>query len=157
MKKHLYGHLAVGLLAVALILLGGQPTSAWTGGGGFRGGFPGGGFHRMGFHHGGFHDGFFHHGFHHRHPFFFHHRCCFGSRVFVGVGIGAPLFYPYAYPYPVYSPPAVVEAAPPVYVQSEQQYWYYCRSAQGYYPYVKECPDGWLQVVPQPSPPPSPR
>ncbi|MDP2882045.1 MAG: hypothetical protein Q8N89_10720 [Azonexus sp.] len=31
-----------------------------------------------------------------------------------------------------------------------QQYWYFCKSAQGYYPYVKECPDGWQKVLPQP-------
>jgi len=84
-----------------------------------------------------------------------------GGRVFVGIGVGVPFWYPYPYfyPYPVYSPPVVVESSPPVYVereappQSQSQYWYYCQSAQAYYPYVKECPGGWLQVVPQASPP----
>ena len=85
-----------------------------------------------------------------------------GGRVFVGVGVGFPFWYPYpypypypyAYPYPVYSPPAVVQQSP-VYVQPEAQappppqYWYYCQSAQAYYPYVRECPGGWMQVVPQ--------
>ena len=27
--------------------------------------------------------------------------------------------------------------------------WYYCRDAKAYYPYVRECPSGWQQVVPQ--------
>jgi hypothetical protein len=89
-----------------------------------------------------------------------------GGRVFVGIGVGAPFWYPYpypyaypyAYPYPAYSPPVVVQQ-PPVYVQPESQapsrtqYWYYCQSAQAYYPYVRECPGGWMQVVPQASPP----
>jgi hypothetical protein len=35
--------------------------------------------------------------------------------------------------------------------------WYYCSNPQGYYPYIKNCPGGWLTVVPNvtpPSPPP---
>jgi hypothetical protein len=89
-----------------------------------------------------------------------------GGRVFFGVGVGVPLWYPwpypyaYPYPYPAYSPPVVVQSSPPVYVQREpspppQSYWYYCQASQAYYPYVKECPGGWLQVVPQTAPPPS--
>jgi hypothetical protein len=31
-----------------------------------------------------------------------------------------------------------------------QQYWYFCKSAKGYYPYIKECPEGWQKVLPQP-------
>ena len=34
--------------------------------------------------------------------------------------------------------------------ESQANYWHYCRSAEGYYPYVKECPDGWEQVAPTP-------
>lgn len=62
--------------------------------------------------------------------------------------------YPYAYPYPMYSPPVVVESSPPEYVEPEPrspQYWYYCQNPQGYYPYVTECPGGWVPVAPQPS------
>lgn len=86
-----------------------------------------------------------------------------------GFYFGIPLFprpyYPY-YPnyYPYYQPQIVpVPVSPPVYIersapQSAQQlpagYWYYCNSPEGYYPYIKECPSGWLQVDPIP---PSPR
>jgi hypothetical protein len=35
----------------------------------------------------------------------------------------------------------------------ETSYWYYCRNPQGYYPYVKRCPSGWMRVVPSPPPP----
>jgi len=88
-----------------------------------------------------------------------------GGRVFFGVGVGVPLWYPapwyYPYPYPVYSPPVVVESSPPVYVQQDapaqspqQAYSYYGPSSQAYYPYVRECGSGWLQVVPQTAPPP---
>ncbi len=66
--------------------------------------------------------------------------------------------YPY-YPYPYYAaPPVVVQQSPPVYVQPQapQQpaYWYYCPNSQTYYPYVKECPGGWLTVVPPGTAPP---
>jgi hypothetical protein len=52
----------------------------------------------------------------------------------------------------------VIIQEPPVYLQQEphqeeQGYWYYCRDSQTYYPYVKECPTGWMKVVPAPSPP----
>lgn len=104
------------------------------------------------------HHGFQHHGFHHsgfRHPGFhpgFHHHPFFGARVFVGVG---PVF-PVWWGAPVYAaPPVVVQQAPPVYVQDAppaQSYWYYCEGARAYYPYVQQCPGGWLKVVPSPAP-----
>jgi len=28
-------------------------------------------------------------------------------------------------------------------------YWYYCENPKGYYPYVKDCPYGWMKVVPE--------
>jgi hypothetical protein len=69
-----------------------------------------------------------------------------------------PPVYSYAPPVyvpPVYVPPAVVQQAPPAYAQQSAvaappppQYWYYCQDAEAYYPYVKECPRGWTQVVP---------
>ena len=68
---------------------------------------------------------------------------------------GAWYFYPApVYPYPdPYIPPAVVTPAlPPSLTQSPPQYWYYCPSAKGYYPYVADCPEGWRPVVPQTPP-----
>lgn len=73
--------------------------------------------------------------------------------------------YPYSYPYPYYNPPVIVvppeqPAQPQPYMQQQpqqptQQYWYFCRNPEGYYPYIRECPGGFLQVVPQTVPPPS--
>ena len=85
-----------------------------------------------------------------------------GPRVFFGIGVG-PVFPPYpVYPYPLYpypypAPPVIVEQPPPVIVQSPPpapppQYWYYCEDPKGYYPYVPQCPRGWMQVVPRTSP-----
>jgi hypothetical protein len=54
---------------------------------------------------------------------------------------------PYAVPYPVY-------VQYPAYGQAQAQYWAYCQSPQGYYPYVTECPGGWLPVAPTSTPPP---
>jgi hypothetical protein len=61
------------------------------------------------------------------------------------------------YPYSCYSaPPVVIRQEQPVYVQPEPEepyYWYYCQDPQGYYPYVKSCPGGWMKVVPEVTPP----
>ena len=94
-----------------------------------------------------------------------HHH--YGGRVGIYVGPGwGPWYYPVPYSY-YYQPQVVVvpAAQPQVYVeqnpqpvvsepaqqvQPQQQYWYYCKSAKGYYPYVKECPDGWQKVSPEP-------
>jgi len=96
------------------------------------------------------------------------------TRIGVGMYFGGPPVSPwYYYPPPVYYPPRVVvvpAAPPPVYIEQyvapappaplavapapapQTNYWYYCRSSQAYYPYVKDCPEGWEQVLPQPSP-----
>ncbi|HMN83128.1 MAG TPA: hypothetical protein PKA20_24810 [Burkholderiaceae bacterium] len=102
-----------------------------------------------------------------------------GPRARVGVYIGAPVvlgawhygyrpYYGYGYPYPYYYPPTTVVTSPPVYIEQSPQaaaaapqaaapaspaasYWYYCANPDGYYPYVKECPNGWQQVAPQPA------
>lgn len=88
-----------------------------------------------------------------------------------GPGFYGSGFYPYgyyAYPGPFFAPPRyryspVVTAPviPPVYIQREQStaaqpqanYWHYCRNPAGYYPMVKNCPEGWIQVAPQPPAP----
>ncbi len=73
---------------------------------------------------------------------------------------GYPSWYGYPAPY-VYSPPVVIQRQEPqVYIQrppEQPQYWYYCQEAKGYYPYVQQCPSGWMQVVPQTTPPAAPR
>ena len=81
---------------------------------------------------------------------------------------GAAAYNPRAYGYPSqfigtpaygYQPIVAAPVAPPVYIQQEQprpvqaqtNYWHYCQKPEGYYPYVKSCPGGWLQVAPQPA------
>ncbi|MBJ6724413.1 hypothetical protein [Geomesophilobacter sediminis] len=74
----------------------------------------------------------------------------------VGIWFG-PVWGPF-YPYPYYyAPPPVIvheEPQPPIFIEppqaEEQHYWYYCTNPKGYYPYVKECPDGWTTVSPRP-------
>ena len=176
MKRHRRSLFAVGLLVVmALLASTAGPVYAQRGGGGSHGGgsAPGGG----GSHGGG---GSWHGGGGSWHGGGGYWRGggwgwgwrggWWGPGVYIGAGFANPYWwypyygypYPYAYPsyaygYPAYSPP-VVEGSPQTYIQQEpptQQYWYYCQSAQGYYPYVRECPEGWQQVAPQP--PPAPR
>ncbi len=79
------------------------------------------------------------------------------GRFFIGVGPGWGWGPWWAAPPPVYysPPPVIVSPPPPVtYIAPErparQQYWYYCQKKRAYYPYVKECPGGWMKVVPQP-------
>ncbi len=93
-----------------------------------------------------------------------------GFGLGLGLGYGAwawndPLFYdPYPLGYPVYSAPVaptVVVSQPltaqdTTYVAPQDDYsapseWFYCDSAKGYYPYVKDCPEPWRAV---PSVPP---
>lgn len=77
-----------------------------------------------------------------------------------GPGYWGPRYvYP---PYGYYSPPVVVVPQdPPVYVERDAPdpappaavWWYWCPSANAYYPYVRECSGGWQRVPPQPVPP----
>ena len=81
--------------------------------------------------------------------------------VWIGPGWGPGWWgppYPY-YSYPYYPAPPVIiqQQAPDVYMQQapqseEPSYWYYCQDPKGYYPYVKQCPNGWMKVVPSPPP-----
>ena len=83
-----------------------------------------------------------------RNPFLFRHPFFFGSGLAVaGQQAASAQSYVYSYAYPVY-----VQSAP--YDQTQAQYWAYCRSPQGYYPYVSDCPAGWLPVMPTSPPPP---
>jgi hypothetical protein len=63
---------------------------------------------------------------------------------------GAWYFYPApVYPYPDPYIPPVVTPAPPSPGEPAAYTWYYCRSAQAYYPYVGSCPEPWVPVAPQ--------
>jgi hypothetical protein len=69
-----------------------------------------------------------------------------------GAGWWGPPYYPYYYPQPQV---IIQEREPETYIQQSPQadvpaYWYFCREPEGYYPYVKQCPKGWLKVVPSP-------
>lgn len=73
-------------------------------------------------------------------------------------------YYPYPYyPYYPYPPIVVAPQAPSVYIEQgsqqatpqqaapqQENYWYYCDKSEGYYPYIKECPEGWRKVLPEP-------
>lgn len=63
---------------------------------------------------------------------------------------GAAVALPYAVA------PVVVNTAPaaPVIVQPAAEvpassYWYYCTQPAGYFPYVQQCSQPWMKVVPQ--------
>lgn len=92
-------------------------------------------------------------------------------RAHIGVVIGIPLTgswhyrshdfpaYPYAYSYPpviAVPPPVYIERTPaerdstPPVARQPNYWWYYCPSAQGYYPYVQQCPQGWQPIAPHP-------
>jgi hypothetical protein len=63
-------------------------------------------------------------------------------------------YYPYDdeyYPYPVYpSDPTTVYVEPQQQVApAPEYYWYYCTNPAGYYPYVQNCNNAWMTVVPQ--------
>ena len=87
-----------------------------------------------------------------------------GGRLVLGFNFGVPYAPYYYYPAPVYAypyaAPVVVQQAPQVYTERpdvaaapapQQNYWYYCAAARGYYPYVSECIGGWERVPAQPS------
>lgn len=78
--------------------------------------------------------------------------------IWIGPGWG-PWWGPPVYPYYYAPPPVVIQPQPPVYeqqapqVEEQQYYWYFCPDSKTYYPYVKQCPSGWMKVVPPPGPP----
>lgn len=103
----------------------------------------------------------------------YYSRGFYGSR-FYGPGFYDGGFYGYGgyggyggiYNYNTYYPPTVIiPSTPPVYIQREPEQqvqptqanqeqsnnWHYCRKPEGYYPYVRKCPGGWLQVAPHPA------
>lgn len=77
------------------------------------------------------------------------------GRVHFGVQIG-PYWGPWwAMPPPIYySQPIVVEPEPPIVIDqtiAPVNYWYFCRPANTYYPYVKDCPAAWEKVPAKPA------
>ena len=131
-----------------LLGLAALPSEPHAGGGGGWGGHAGGS--------GGQASGWSGHSGHHGH----HHH----GAVVVGVGSwwwgpawwgpdwwGYPYWYPYPYGYyPPYYPTAVDE--PVHYIQGPSQptaYWYYCLSAQAYYPQTPSCPEPWIPIPPR--------
>ena len=166
------------LITVVLMFLFAGTIPGYTADGGGRHGgdhYGGGGDHRGG---GDWHGGGDHHGggdWHHGD----HGGSNWYGSVWIGPGWGwgpwwgSPYYsyypyYPY-YPYnpynpyyPYYSPyysepPVTIQKESPTYAQpapqpEQQYYWYFCQNPEGYYPYIKKCPGGWLKVVP-PTPP----
>ena len=155
---------------------GGHFRGGGGGGGHFRGGGGrshfGGGHRHFGGNNLHFRGGHSHFG--HRHTRF---NFGIGYGGFYGPGFYGPAYYGtrfYGYPYNYrygnryYYPrsygyaSSAIAASPPVYIQRETpvavaaqpktNYWHYCRNPEGYYPYIKQCPEGWLQVAPQPAP-----
>jgi hypothetical protein len=150
---------AVLLLVFALLLVPVGPSFAWTGSGGWHGGYHGGGYHG-GYHGGGWYGGGYHGGGWYGGGWGWHGG--WSGTVVVGGGPwwwGYPYAYPYAYPYPYYAPPyaypypSVSLQGPSVYVQQppapaagSEAYWYYCASAKAYYPKVAKCSEAWIKV-----------
>ena len=133
----------IAVVVAGLFLIAAAPADArGRGGGGGHGGHGvrGGGHHHF--------PGQRFHGHHHG----------FRSSVVIGTGVWfgpywGPYWYPPYYPYaPVYTTPVVAE--PQTYIEQSPapSYWYYCEDAKAYYPYVQQCPAGWLTVVPQAAP-----
>lgn len=159
-------------IALAVVLLAGPAVQAEAasrgggsgGGGGSRSGGGGSGAYHGSYHGGSSHGGYYKGGYRGHGYYGGGYRGGYygGTRVFIGGGVGWwgwPGWW--GAPYPYYAaPPVLVEPAPQGYIElapatPQPAYWYYCQSAGAYYPYVKECPGGWQQVVPQ-SPPPTP-
>jgi hypothetical protein len=69
--------------------------------------------------------------------------------------VTGPVFAPW-YPAPPYwyyeqtvAVPPYIERDPAASSGSQPQYWYFCKTAGIYYPYILECPEGWREVAPQ--------
>lgn len=88
-------------------------------------------------------------------PYSFYGAPYYGSSYYYP----APAYYPLVQPAPVTyiersdEPQIAAQEAP---IDSSQDvqgsWWYYCVDAKAYYPYVNQCPGGWLRVAPQPAP-----
>jgi len=143
--KRLVNILFAVVLGFALLSL--LPISEAQGGYGWHGGW--GGYHR-GFYGWGYYGGW---GYYPRWYYPFYRGFPIVGWPYVGWPYASYAGWPYV-GWPYYPPEAT--AAPPAYSEPEQQqpyYWYYCQNPQGYYPYIKSCPGGWIPVVPNITPP----
>jgi hypothetical protein len=121
-----------------------------------RGGYAHGGYSRGSYYRGGYPHGYYGHGWYAGWPYASGSNFYFSGSVAWPVGAWWGAAYPYYYPYNT-SRTVVIQQSPTEYVQQgtgteEPYFWYYCQKSQAYYPYVKQCPDGWMQVVPPPDP-----
>jgi hypothetical protein len=112
-------------------------------------------------------------GFYYGAPAYWGRPYAWGAWPVWGAAIAYPFAYPYGYPSAYGSAPVVVTTTPQTYIQQdadisalwspapaappEPQYWYYCVQPAGYFPYVKDCSQPWLKVVPQAPGEPAPR
>ncbi len=135
------------ILSVVFFVAISPPMYAWAAHGGWGHGH--GGWHYGG--HYGWHSGWGYHGGYYpywHYPYYWGWGGVYLGWPYVGWPYGVYAGYPYmGWPY---YPPAVTEAPQPYTAPDQQQpeYWYYCQNPQGYYPYVKSCPGGWIPVVP---------
>lgn len=97
------------------------------------------------------------HGHHHGGGWGRHYGHNWGVRAFVGVP-GPMLYYsPYTYTYNPYPSTVIIEQsaqpvqAPAPVLPQTPQYWYFCESANGYYPSVPFCQEGWKMIPVTPS------
>lgn len=147
---------------------GGHGAYSGGSGGHYRGSGGHGGHYYGGSHYGSRHGG--HYGGHYGGRYGYYGGY-YGSGIYLGSALywGWPWYggYPYYsyYPYYPYGGYAVYDPAPTVYVERTQpanppaeaqptpeNFWYYCTSPEGYYPYVKKCNEPWMRVVPTPPP-----
>lgn len=85
-----------------------------------------------------------------------HHHGHNRGDVYLGLAVGSVLgAWWYAMPRHNYQTVVVERETAPVYIERPiappppAAYWYYCEAARGYYPYIAQCPGGWMRVVPQ--------
>ncbi|WP_432744748.1 hypothetical protein ABXJ76_05115 [Methylobacter sp. G7] len=136
---------------LVIVLIGAMTSNSVWARGGYGGGHYGGRHYGGGWRYGGYYSGI-------------------GLGLGLGYGLG---YYGRTYPFPYYdrsyyspyyayppaviavpvTPPVYIQQAPPVTQQYAPGYWYYCNNPEGYYPYIKQCPVGWLQVAPTPAAP----
>ncbi len=138
--------LFLGLMVVVLSLGWVGPSEAGSRGSGHGGH---GGRHHGGYFggHGGRHHGGYFGGHHYQHYYRHGHHDYHWETLLL---FGAPYLLSLLPPYPTREPVAA-PAVPTGYVE-QTGYWYYCTDPEGYHPYVKDCPGGWMQVVPSEPP-----